>query len=119
MSGAAQAVLSGGELDERGAELVLARLADGRAIMASSLAVRVAALVAEVTLVITGLWLRGHFPPRWQAVYVACVAVAVLACALPPLMVVLAGRREPGWAGAARVHQRSLASRVPAATLAT
>jgi hypothetical protein len=44
MTDAVQAVLGGGE---RGAELVLARLADARVMMASGLAVRVTAVAAS------------------------------------------------------------------------
>jgi hypothetical protein len=43
-------------------------------------------------------------------------AAALLACAIPALSV-LAGRKEPGWVRAARVHQRSLEGRIPAETM--
>lgn len=102
--------------DERAAELVLARLADARVMLATRPAARVTAIVATIVLTIAGVWLRGHVPAGWPALAGACALLVAIGFAVPVLSGL--GNREPGWVRAARVHERSLESWVPAATLA-
>jgi hypothetical protein len=101
--------------DERGAGLVLARLAGARVMMAGRPAARITMIVAAAVLAVAGVWLRSRGGPRWQAVAGTCAAAALAACAVPALSV-LAGRKEPGWVRAARVRQRPVEGRIPAGT---
>ena len=87
-------------MDER-AELVLARLADARVMLATRPAARITMIVAEVVLTITGVWLRGHVPARWPALAGACLLLVVTGSAVPVLSGL--GRREPGWVRVAAV----------------
>lgn len=102
--------------DERAAELVLARLADARVMLATRPAARVTVLVAVIVLTIAGVWLRGHVTAGLPAVAGACAFLAAIGFAVPVLSGL--GSHEPGWVRAARVHERSLESWVPGATLA-
>ena len=113
---AAPVAASAGDMDERAAEVMLARLADARLMAATRPAGRAAALMAAAVLTAAGAWLRTLMVPDWLVVASACAVVAGVACAGPGLAR-RGGRREPRWVQAAQVHQASLAGRVPAGTL--
>jgi hypothetical protein len=104
-------------MDEQAAELVLARLADARVMLATRPAAKIATIMAAAVLTAAGAWLRTVQPARWPAVAAACVIMAAIAWAIPALSA-LAGRSEPKWVQAARIHQTSLPGRVPVGTLA-
>jgi len=117
MTDADQAVtLTDASEDGRAAELALAKIAEAKIMLASSPAARITLIVAEVVLTITGVWLRSHVQPGWPVVSTMCGLLAALGLAMPTLAR-RAARAEPKWVKAARVHQRSLAAWVPAATL--
>ena len=102
--------------EQRNAELVLARLADARLMMAGRPSVMVATLIFLAVQVVTGLYIRGRIVPRGWEVAAVCGLLLVLAVALPAVL--RAGKKsEPQWARAAAVHEQSLSGRLPAATL--
>lgn len=107
--------------DERDAELILARTADARILTYTRPSVHVTTIVAYAFLAIAGIWLRGVVhpsgPTRWPTVIYAVDFLAAVGLALPTIAR-LTARSEPKWVAAARIHQQSLDSRVPAATLA-
>jgi len=102
--------------EQRNAELVLARLADARLMMAGRPSVMVATLIFLAGQVVTGLYIRGRIVPRGWEVAAVCGLLLVLAVALPAVLRV-GKKSEPQWARAAAVHEQSLSGGLPAATL--
>ena len=103
--------------EERNASLVLTQTADTRLMAASRPGGMIPILIFLASRVVTGLWIRTLVAPHWPELAGACAFLLVLAVAIP--RIAQADRsKEPQWARAAAVHQESLSSRAPAATLA-
>lgn len=81
--------------DVRDAELTLARIADAKALLATSPQVRVILLGVVVVLTVFGVWLRGLTPLGPAAAVIACAVLLASGLVLPSLS--RRGRKEPRW----------------------
>jgi hypothetical protein len=102
--------------EETNAGLVLARQADTRLTAGTRPAGLVAMLVFLVSMVITGMWLRGCTAPDWEET-AAAAGFLLMAALLVPLAAQSDKQKEPEWAQAARIQEKTLDGRVPADTL--
>lgn len=102
--------------EERGSELVLAKIAD-RLVVSSSASFLVLMLVFEVSAVITGLWLRSLYVP--SGLWVATAWVNLWGLVMVSILISeRAGNKEPQWVRAAAVHKSSVWARLPEDTRA-
>jgi hypothetical protein len=103
--------------EEHNADLVLTQLADTRLMAPSRPGGMITMFVFLASMITTGLWIRSITTPNSQEIAGACILLLIVAVAIPHI-VQAERKNDPQWARAAAVHQKSLTSRAPAATLA-
>jgi hypothetical protein len=99
--------------EERSADQVLAKLAD-RLVLSGRTPVMVMTIVFEISLAVTGLWLRTFFIPRGQQAAAAWAVLLIVALAAPALALAQRARgKEPQWLRAAATHEQFIWEHIP------
>jgi hypothetical protein len=104
-------------MEEQDADLILTRLADTWLMAVGRPSSMTTVLGTLVGLVVAGIAMRTYFAPDWEKTAAAC-GILLLAALAIPLIAQAERRKEPQWAHAAAIHEKSLPGRVPADTLA-